>query len=207
MEIFVVAVLSGFFGAAFTLLGTILYNRSQRPIPNYDFDFEKKVSYQGVAGFGNYVMPTTGHIPNYIRIENYGEDPLFNVSTKIWFDTRKERHYYQTMEVAENLFDWEVEGLSAISHIHTYNEDILLLTKDKKEVYEVKIKQGFFIPNEAMEKLKRLSPIKVKVGYEWNDKHYSDIWLFDFSDENEVRFGIRRLTFWQGIKLFFKRVF
>ena len=207
MEYLIGGVIGGFFSAVFTLIATILYNRSKRPAPNYDFEFEKEVSYQGVAGSHNFLMPTIGHIPNYIRIENYSNDPLFNVSTKIWFDTKKERRYYQTMKIAENLFDWEVGGLSAMSHIQSLHEDILLSTKNKKEVCEEKTKQGFFIPDEAMEKLKHLSPIKVKVEYEWDGKKDSDIWLFDFADENEVRFYLSRLTFWQKIKLVLKRTF
>ena len=202
------AVLGGFFSAVFTLIGTILYNRSKRPTPNYGFEFEKEIPYQGVVqGAFGMVIPETRYFPNYIRIENYSAAPLFNISTKIWFDTRKEQLYYQTMKIAENLFDWEVEELSAISHIHAYSEDILLSTKGEKEVYEAKRKQGFFIPDPVMEKLKRLSPIKVKVGYEWDDNSYSDIWLFDFSDENEVRFYLRRLTFWQKTQLLLKRIF
>ena len=208
MEILIAAVLSGFFGAAFTLIGTILYNRSKRSTPNYDFEFKKEVSYQGaVRTSGTFFMPTTGYLPNYIRIENYGDDSLFNVSTKIWFNTKKERRYYQTMKIAENLFDWEVEQLSAHSHLYARNEDMLLLASGEEEVFEQKTKQGFFIPDEAMEKLKRLSPIKVKVEYEWDDNSYSDIWLFDFSDEDEVHFYLERLTFWQKTKLFLKRIF
>ena len=207
MEILITAVLGGFFGAAFTLIGTILYNRSKRPTPNYDFEFEKEVFYQDNVGGFNMVMPTRGHLLNYICIENYGAAPLFNVSTKIWFNTRKERRYYQTMEIAENLFDWEVEQLSSHSHLHAHDKDLLLLTKGAEEVFKEKTKQGFFIPDEAMEKLKRLSPIKVKVEYGWDDNSYSDIWLFDFSDEKEVRFYPRKLTFWQKTKLFLKRIF
>ena len=208
MFTFIMTLVGAFFGAVFGVVGVILYDRFKRPIPNYDFDFEKEILYQGtVQGAFGMLIPTTGHFPNYIRIENYSAAPLFNISTKIWFDTRKERLYYQTMEIAENLFDWGVEELSAISHIHAYSEDILLSTKGEKEVYEAKRKQGFFIPDPAMEKLKRLSPIKVEVEYTWEGKRGADIWLFDFSDENEVRFGMSSPTFWEKIKLIFKRIF
>ena len=200
------AVLGGFFSAVFTLIGTILYNRSKRPTPNYDFEFEKKVPYQDVVDVFGTIMPRSGYLLNYIRIENYGDAPLFNVSTKIWFDTKKERHYYQTMEISENLFDLEVEYLSVYSHLQAQHE-VFLSLKSAEEVFEEKRKQGFFIPDVAMEKLKRLTPIKVKVEYEWDGNNYSDIWGFDFSDENEVRFGPLRLTLWQKAKLFLKKIF
>lgn len=206
MKTLITAVLGGFFGAVFTLIGTILYNRSKRPVPDYDFDFEKEVSYAGAVNVFGTVLPTSGHLLNYIRIKNYGDAPLFNVSTKIWFNTRKERLYYQTMEIAENLFDWEAEQLSVYSYLQAQHESLLSI-RGEEEVFEERIKHGFFVPDEAMEKLKRLTPIKVKVEYEWNDNNYSDIWLFDFSDENEVRFYLRRLTFWQKTKFFLKRIF
>ena len=205
MEYLIGGVVGGFFSAVFTLVATILYNRSKRPAPNYDFEFEKEVSYQGATQVLGTIMPITGHFPNYVRIENYGDDPLFNVSTRIWLNTRKERRYYQTMEIKETLFDLEVEHLSAYSRFSGLHD--LSFMKGKKEVFEEKRKQGFFIPDSAREKLKHLSPIKVKVEYEWDGNRYSDIWLFDFSDENEVRFSMLRLTFWQKIKLVLKRVF
>ena len=205
MVILITAVLSGFFGAAFGLLLKILYDRSQRPAPNYDFEFKKEVSYQDAVNAFGTIMPTSGHFPNYIRIENYGDDSLFNVSTKVWFDTRKERRYYQTMGIKENLFDWRAEHLSAFSRFSALHD--ISFMKSRKEVFQEKIKRGFFIPNAAMEKLKNLSPIKVKVEYDWNNKNYSDIWLFDFSDENEVLFYLPRLTLWQKIKLVLKRAF
>ena len=68
--------LDGFFGAAFTLIGTILYNRSKRPAPDYDFDFEKEVSYAGAVNVFGTVLPTSGHLLNYIRIKNYGDASL-----------------------------------------------------------------------------------------------------------------------------------
>ena len=151
-------------------------------------------------------MSTTEYFLNYIRIENHGVAPLFNISTKIWFNTRKERRYYQTMEIAENLFDLEVEQLSEYSYI-SVQQDLFLSLRGPKEVFEEKTKRGFFIPGKAIEKLKRLSPIKVKVEYEWGGNNYSDIWLFDFSDENEVRFNMLRLTFWQKTKRFLKKIF
>ena len=205
MEYLIGGVVGGFFSAVFTLIATILYNRSKRPAPNYDFEFEKEVSYQGATQVLGTIMPITGHFPNYVRIENYGDDPLFNVSTRIWINTRKERRYYQTMEIKETLFDLEVEHLSAYCRFSNLHD--LSFMKGKKEVFEEKRKQGFFIPNESMKKLKRLSPIKVKVEYEWDGNKYSDIWLFDFSNENEVRFGMERLTLWQKTKLCLKRIF
>ena len=201
----IISVISAVIGAVVGVFATILYDRSKRPIPNYNFEFEKEVSYQGAVKVFGTIMPTSGHFPNYIRVENYGDDPLYNVSTKLWCNTRKERRYYQTMGIGGNLFDLEVEHLSGYSRF-SHLRDISFM-KGKKEVFEEKRKQGFFIPNKAMEKLKRLSPVKVKVEYEWDGNNYSDIWLFDFSDDNEVRFYILMLTFWQKIKLFCKRVF
>ena len=206
MEVLIGAVLGGFFGTVFTLIGTILYNRSKRPAPNYNFEFEKEVSYQDAVQVRDTVLSEIGYLLNYIRIENYGDAPLFNVSTKIWFNTRKERRYYQTMEIKENLFDLEVEHLSTYSHTLAQH-NLLLMVRGAREVFEEKTKQGFFIPDSAMEKLKRLSPIKVKVEYEWDGKRNSEIWLFDFSYENEVRFYMLRLTFWQKTKRFLKRIF
>lgn len=55
-----------------------------------------------------------------------------------------------------------------------------------------------------MQKLKCLSPIKVKVRYVWEGKKDSDIWLFDFSGENEVHFGIQRPAIWRRGILFLK---
>ena len=126
MKTLITAVLGGFFGAAFTLIGTILYNKSQRPTPNYDFEFEKEVSFQTTVGTSlGRGMPATGYVSNYICIKNYGAASLFNVSTKVWFNARKERRYYQTMEIAENLFDWEAEQLSAYSYLQAQRELLL----------------------------------------------------------------------------------
>ena len=194
-------------GAVFGILCTILYDRYKRPTSDYNFTFEKEVAYQGAARGLNIVIPTTGYFQNYIRIENYGVAPLFNISTKIWFNTRKERRYYQTMEISEDLFDLEVEQLSEYSHMTAQLDVLSSLLKGAEEVFEEKTKQGFFIPDKAMEKLKHLSPIKVKVEYDWGDNNYSDIWLFDFSDENEVRFNMLRFTFWQKTKRFLKKLF
>ena len=110
------------------------------------------------------------------------------------------------MEIAENLFDLEVEQLSEYSYI-SVQQDLFLSLIGPKEVFEEKTKRGFFIPGKAIEKLKRLSPIKVKVEYEWGGNNYSDIWLFDFSDENEVRFNMLRFTFLKKTKRFLKKIF
>lgn len=206
MFTFIMTLVGAFFGAIFGIASVVLYDRFKRPLPNYGFDFEKEISYQSAAYLSRtIIIPQTEYLKNYIRIENYGNVPLFNVSTKIWFNTRKERRYYQTMEIRENLFDLEVEYLE--EYYYTLEPPIILQNKGKNEVIKEKTKQGFFIPDSAMEKLKRLSPIKVEVEYTWEGKKGSDIWLFDFSDENEVRFGMSSPTFWQKIKLIFKRVF
>ena len=211
MFTFIMTLVGAFFGAFFGIAGVILYDRFKRALPVYNFDFEKEVSYQTtfsrpfVSGL-NILAPSIGHLKNYISVRNYGDVPLFYVSTKIWFKTRKERRYYQTMEIAENLFDLEVEHLSTYSP-DRFQLDIISSMKSKEEVFTEKIKQGFFIPDSAMEKLKSLSPIKVKVEYTWEGKRWSDILLFDFSDVNEVRFGMSSPTFWQKIKLIFKRIF
>ena len=204
MFTFIMTLVGAFFGAVFGVAGVILYDRFKRPTPNYDFEFEKEVSFQTTVGTSlGMVMPATGCFPNYIRIKNYSAASLFNISTKICFNTKRERRYYQTMEIAENLFDWEAEQLSAYSDIQVQHE-LLLSIRGEEEVFEERIKHGFFVPDEAMEKLKRLTPIKVKVEYEWDENSYSDIWLFDFSDENEVRFYLLRLTFLQKQNFFLK---
>ena len=206
MSAFFIAMVGAFFGAVFGIAGVILYDRFKRPLPDYDFEFKKKVPYQSTARLSGTFFPITAHFLNYIRIKNYGSASLFNVSTKIWFNTRKERRYYQTMEIAEDLFDWEVEHLS----VHTFERaklDTLLSIGGKEDIYKRKMEQGFFVPKSAMVKLKSLSPIKVKVEYTWVGKRFSDIWLFDFSDENEVRFRLPLPTFWQKTKLIFKRIF
>ena len=206
MFTFIMTLVGAFFGAFFCIAGAILYDRFKRPMPNYNFDFEKAVSYYSGTCLPETIIPVPGHFPNYICIKNYGDVPLFYVSTKIWFKTRKERRYYQTMEIAEHLFDLEVEHLSTYSPVQV-QLDIISSMNSKEEVFTEKIKQGFFIPDSAMEKLKSLSPIKVKVEYTWEGKRGADIWLFDFSDENEVRFGMSSPTFWHKIKLIFKRIF
>ena len=202
----IISVISAIIGAVIGVLGMILYDRSKRPAPNYNFKFEKKVSYQEAVQVRSVLIPTTGYFPNYICIKNYGDASLFNVSTKVWFNTRKERRYYQTMELAENLFYLEVEHLSVYSDLQVQHE-LFLSIRGEEEVWEERTKEGFFIPDPAMEKLKNLSPIKVKVEYEWDGNGYSDIWLFDFSDENDVRFYLLRLTFWEKTKLLLKKIF
>ena len=68
MEVWIASLLSGFSGAVFTLRGTIFYNRLNRPPPNYDFEFEKEVSYQGTGRTSDSIfMPITEYLTNYIR--------------------------------------------------------------------------------------------------------------------------------------------
>ena len=210
MFTFIMTLVGAFFGAVFGITGVVLYDRFKRPPPNYDFDFEKEVSYQTTVSrpfFGgvNIQAPATEYFENYICIKNYGTVPLHNITTKIHFDKKKERRYYQTMEIREELFDLEVEYLEEYSP--TIELPTFLPNEGRNEVFEERTKQGFFIPDSAMEKLKRLSPIKVRVEYTWENKKGSDIWLFDFSDENEVRFSMPPPTFWEKTKLIFKKIF
>lgn len=111
------------------------------------------------------------------------------------------------MEIAENLFDWEAENLSVYTFDHVELDGLFPSIAGEEGIFKKGKEHGFFIPDSAMEKLKSLSPIRVKVEYTWGGKKGSDIWLFDFSDENEVRFYISRPTFWRKMKLIFKRIF
>ena len=210
MFTFIMTLVGAFFGAFFGVAGVILYDRFKRPTPNYGFEFEKEVSYQTTVSRPfvnrlNILAPSTGHLKNYIRVRNYGTFPLHNLTTKIHFDKKKERLHYQTMEIRDDLFDFKIEYLE--EYFPTIELPTFLQNEGKNEVIRERRKQGFFIPDSAMEKLKYLSPIKVKVEYTWEGKRGADILLFDFSDENEVRFGVSSPTFWQKIKLIFKRIF
>lgn len=186
-------------------VAAVLHDRFKRPIPYYRFEFEKEVPYQSFGNAGILSSRTTEYIKNYICLENNGTVPLFNVSAEIHFDTKKERLHYQTMEITKKLFNLEIEHLTASLPFEHLIPDFVL--KGKEEVIEEKTETGFFIDRSDMKKLNCLKLIKIKVKYEWDNKKDSDIWLVDFSDENNVRFGILSPKIWRNIILFFKRRF
>ena len=186
-------VLTAFLG----ILGKILYDRFKSPTPNYDFKFEEQVPYYSAAVvIGDY--SGSGHLKNYIRIENCSAIQLSNVSTKTCLDTRKERQDYQRIGLRENLFDLEIECL--LEDPTDSNQQDFLTIGSREEICREKMKQGFFIADSDVEKLKCISPIKIKVEYKWGGKKDSDVWLFDFLEENKVGFSRLSPTFWQNIK-------
>lgn len=196
-------VVGALFSTVFSKVDKVLSDRYKRPTPNYEFEFEKEVQCYGYGAVLGVYDPRSEDLKNYVSIKNSDTVPLHDLTTKVYFNNKKERRDFQIMEIADNLFDLEVEHLLAHSHTNRQHNP----ARSKNGVIREKREQGFFIPDSAMEKLKRLSPIKVEVEYTWEGKKGSDIWLFDFSDENEVRFGMSSPTFWQKIKLIFKRIF
>ena len=201
MFTFIMTLVSAFFG----VVGVILYDRFKRATPNYGFEFEKEPQYYGPGAIIGIYETESGCCKNYIRIKKSGRVPLHDLTTKIHFDTKKEGQYYQTLGLKEDIFKLKIECV--LDHSPTPKESQLETIKTKEEFLKERKKQGFFIPDSTMEKLKILSPVKVKVEYTWEGKRGADIWLFDFSDGNEVRFGMSSPTFWQKIKLIFKRIF
>ena len=192
-------------GAVFVLAGVILYDRFKRPTPNYGFKFEKEPPHYGPGAVIGIYETESEYCQNYISIKKSGRVPLHGLTTKIHFNTKKERLYYQTLGLKKDIFKLKIECV--LDHSPTLKESQLELIKTKEEFLKERKKRGFFIPDSAMEKLKILSTIKVKVEYTWEGKRGADIWLFDFSDQNEVRFGVSSPTFWEKIKLIFKRIF
>lgn len=190
-------------------IASVLHDRFKRPTPRYSFDFEKEVEYSAIRGGTLSMEPVTGHIKNYICLKNYGAMSLFDVSTEIHFDKKKDRLHYQTIGVTEGVLDLEIEYLpDPLPLEYRLNQpNIPDLFADRDKVIEERTKNGFFIDDSDMEKLKSLKSIQVKVKYQWNGKDDEDVWLFDFSDENEVRFRRRRPRLWRNIKSFFKRRF
>ena len=132
---------------------------------------------------------------------------LSDVSVKVYFKNKKERSHYQTLGITDNLFNLEIEDLpTPLPLEHRLNRpQILPLPKSKEETIEEKTKIGLFVSRSDMRKLKCLTPVKVKVEYEWNGKRGRDIWLFDFSDENEVRFSRLPPPIWRKAIFLFKR--
>ena len=200
----------GAFGTLiFTVVGafiaSVLYDRFKRPTPFYEFKFEKKIPYESFPPKSSFLdMSITLYLENYISLENYGDTELFNVSTELHFDTKKEQRYYREMGITEKLFHLEIEHLPSPYNLKSTE---LLTATSKSEVIRERTKTGFFVGSSDMQKLKTLSPIKVTVRYVWDNKRDSDIWLVDFSDEDEVRFRIRPPAIWRRITLFFKRRF
>ena len=190
-------------------IAAVLHDRYKRPTPHYGFEFEKEVPYQAVSGVGIFSMMTTQNLENYIYLENYGAMPLFNISAEIHFDNKKERLHYQAMGITEKLFNLKIEYLPTPLPLEyrLKNLSLDILSRSEEEVIKEKTETGFFIDKSDMKKLKCLKSVKMKVKYEWDNKKDSDIWLADFSDENNVRFGILSPTIWRRVILFFKRRF
>lgn len=184
-------------------IASVLHDRFKRPIPLYSFNFEKEVAYQSTRRGTSLLdfMVETEYLTNYVCLKNYGAMALSNVSTEIHFDKKKERLHYQTIGATEGVFDLEIE------YLPTPLPQIPDLFANRDEVIEERTETGFFIHDSDMEKLKSLKSIKVKVKYQWNGKEDSDIWLFEFLDENQVRFRRLRPGLWKRIILFFKRRF
>ncbi|MEH0007945.1 MAG: hypothetical protein V6Z82_04405 [Flavobacteriales bacterium] len=193
-------------------IASVLHDRFKRSTPRYYFDFEKEVGYNANPGAGSRVLFGAGiteYLKNYICLENDGTMSLFDVSMEIHFDSKKDKLHYQTMGVTDGLFDLEIERLSAPLPLeyrlnHPKMPDLFT---GREKVFKDRSEKGFFIDDSDLEKLKNLKSIKVKVKYEWNNKEDSDIWEFDFSDENEVRFHRLPPPLWKNIILFFKRRF
>ena len=194
-------------------IAQLLYDRFKRPIPNYNFKFEKEVPYQTTtvrATFAALSIPTTEYLKNYIYLENYSEDVwLSDVSTEVYFKNKKERTHYQTMGITDNLFNLEIEDLpKQLPLAYRLNRPhIPSFPTSKKETIEEKEKTGFFIGRSDMEKLKCLKLIKIKVKYRWKGKEDSDIWIFEFTDEHTFRHGIQPSSLWQRVIILFKRRF
>lgn len=190
-------------------IASVLHDRFKRPTPRYSFEFKKEVEYNSNPGGTFFMGRVTEYLKNYICLENYGAVSLFDVSTRIHFDKKKDRLHYQTIGVTEGVFDLEIgflpDPLPLEYRLNHPKIPDLFAGRDK--VIEERTKTGFFIDDSDVEKLKSLKSIKVKVKYQWNGKDDSDIWLFDFSDENEVRFRRLRPPLWKRIILFFKRRF
>ena len=205
MFTFIMTLVGAFFGEVFGIARVILYDRFKRPIPNYAFEFEKEPQHYGPGAVIGIYETESEYRKNYISIKKSGRVPLHDLTTKIHFNTKNERQYYQTLGLKTGIFKLKIECV--LDHSPTPKESQLELIKTKEEFLKDRRERGFFIPDSNMEKLKILSPIKVKVEYTWEGKTGADIWGFDFSDENEVRFGPLRLTLWQKAKLFLKKIF
>jgi hypothetical protein len=194
-------------------IAAVFHDRFKRPTPHYVFEFEKEVPYQTTMGGTTLaILPvsTTEYLENYICLENYSEEVwLSDVSTEVYFRNKKERSYYQTMGITDNLFDLEIEDLPTQFPLeHRLNHPTMPpLPKGREETIEEKTKTGFFIDNSDMEKLKCLKSIKIKVKYRWEGKEDSDIWIFEFTDEHTFRYGIYPSSIWRRLIIFFKRRF
>lgn len=190
-------------------IASVLHDRFKRPTPRYFFEFEKEIPYKSASGIGVFASVETKYLKNYICLKNYGTMSLFDISAEIHFDSKKDRLHYQTIGVTEGVFDLEIEFLpDPLPLEYRLNHPkIPDLFAGRDKVIEERTKTGFFIDDSDMEKLKSLKSIKVKVKYQWNGKDDEDVWLFDFSDDNEERFRRCRPPLWRNIKLFFKRRF
>ena len=188
-------------GSILTMLGAVILDRSKRPTPNYNFILEDPVLYQdNVSILGHYIT-NSGSLDNCILIKNYGTVELFNVSTSIYFKSKRERSAYQKMNIKEE-FDLEIGHLSTPLPLEyeLANPRYIPISRSRQQAIEDIRETGFVIGESDMEKLKTLKSIKIRVEYEQEGKKDSDIWLFDFSDENEVQFCIFPPRFWQNLK-------
>ena len=194
-------------------IAAVFHDRFKRPTPHYFFEFEKEVPYQTTMGGTTLaILPVsaTEYLENYICLENYSEEVwLSDVSTEVYFRNKQERTHYQTMGITDYLFNLQIEDLPTQFPLeHRLNHpNIPSLLKDKKETIEEKTKTGFFIGNSDMEKLKCLKSIKIKVKYRWEGKEDSDIWIFEFTDEQPICRGILPPPIWRRLTIFFKRRF
>ena len=197
------AIVGAIVGVALTILCGVLRDRSKRTTPDYGFKFEKKIDYQVFVHNGFYPQQTTEYLENCICIKNHGDISLSNVSTEVHFENKKERSNYKRMDITRSLFNLDIEYLSGYS---PFPNPSSLWEQSRKQIIRERRKTGFFIDGSDMEKLKCFNPIKVKIKYKWDGKRDSDIWLFDFSDENEVIFDILPPPIWRRVILFFKRL-
>ena len=168
MFTFIMALVSAFFSEVFGVVRVILYDRFKRPIPNYGFEFEKDPRRDGPGAVIGIYETESEDCKNYISIIKSGRVPLHDLTTNIHFNTKKEGRYYRTLGLKEDIFKLKIECV--LDYSPTPKESQLELIKTKEEFLTDRNKRGFFIRDSAMEKLKILSQITVKVEYTWEGK-------------------------------------
>lgn len=187
-------------GSILTMLGAVILDRLKRPAPNYKFILEDPVLYQDNVSILGHYMTSSGSLDNCILIKNYGTVELLKVSTSIYFTSKRERSAYQKMNIQEE-FNLEIGHLSTPLPLeYELANPLHIPIRSRQQTIEDIRETGFFIDESDIEKLRALKSIKIKVEYEQEGKKDSDIWLFDFSDKNEVRFCIFPPRFWQNLK-------
>ena len=127
-------------------IASVLHDRFKRPTPRYSFEFEKEGEYHANHGGAFFTGRVTENLKNYICLENYGAVSLFDVSTRIHFDKKKDRLHYQTIGVTEGVCDLEIDFLPdplpleyQLKHPRIPN-----LLAGREEVIEERTKTGFF---------------------------------------------------------------